>query len=99
MNSSVGTTGLAAAGHDVPTSRLSIGILWPLAVKLDGQPVAIEAGRLGTLSAVLVRLAQAQRAAGQIDDAQASLQRASAQPGPCRALMIDHLDRRLRDLA
>ena len=58
-----------------------------------------EAGRLGTLCAVLGRLAQAQRAAGQIDDAQASLQRASAQPGPCRALMIDHLDRRLRDLA
>jgi hypothetical protein len=57
-----------------------------------------EAGRVGNLFALFVMLAEVHRAAGQLDEARSCLQRARAHPGPFRALMVDHLDRRLREL-
>jgi hypothetical protein len=57
-----------------------------------------QAGRLGNLSAMLVMLAEAHRAAGEVDEARACLQDARSRPGPYRSLMTEHLDRRLREL-
>jgi hypothetical protein len=57
-----------------------------------------EAGRVGNVSAILVMLAEAHRAAGHVEEARSCLQRAQEQPGPHRALMDDHLRRRLRHL-
>jgi hypothetical protein len=57
-----------------------------------------DAGRVGTLSAVLIMLAEVHRAAGHLEEARACLQQASTQPGPHRGLMADHLRRRLQQL-
>lgn len=57
-----------------------------------------DTGRVGTLSAVLVMLAEVHRAAGRLDEARVCLHQARAQLGPHRGLMDDHLRRRLLDL-
>jgi tetratricopeptide (TPR) repeat protein len=79
----------AQLGGDIPAAARQIS---------DTLAQHREVGRVGNVSAVLVMLAEVRRAAGQLEEARACLQQAVAEPGPYRAVMTDHLRRRLHQL-